>query len=100
MDQRELKLQIDALQKALQTKEPASNIVAILEKLKKEVEPTEELLRVCSSYHVASTDQNKQVVNLDAHELTIGYYSQPELVEPLPTKKQTRMHLLQSLRRR
>ena len=38
---------VDALQKALQSKEPSSSIVAILERLKKEVEPTEELLRVC-----------------------------------------------------
>lgn len=45
MDQRELKQHVDALQKALQAKEPSANIVSLLEKLKKEVEPTEELLR-------------------------------------------------------
>ena len=46
MDQRELDLRLKALQKAVAEKEPASNVVAILETLKKEVVPTEELLRV------------------------------------------------------
>lgn len=46
MDQRELDSRLKALQKAVNEKEPVSNVVAILETLKKEVMPTEELLRV------------------------------------------------------
>jgi transcription elongation factor S-II len=48
MDQRELDLRLKALQKVVAEKEPASNIISILETLKKEVVPTEELLRVSS----------------------------------------------------
>jgi hypothetical protein len=48
MDQREVESYIKALQKALNEKEPASNVVTIMEKLKKDVAPTEDLLRVCS----------------------------------------------------
>jgi hypothetical protein len=48
MDQRELDLRLKALQKAVAEKEPASNVISILETLKKEVVPTEELLRVSS----------------------------------------------------
>jgi len=49
MDQRELKQQVEALSKALQAKESSANIIVILEKMKKEVMPTEELLRVSLS---------------------------------------------------
>ena len=48
MDQRELESRIKALQKAIGDKEPAANVIAIMETLKKEVNATEELLRVCS----------------------------------------------------
>ena len=48
MDQRELDLRLKALQKAVAEKEPASSVIFILETLKKEVVPTEELLRVRS----------------------------------------------------
>jgi transcription elongation factor S-II len=47
MDQREVETMIKALQKALNEKEPAANVIAIMEKLKKDVAPTEDLLRVC-----------------------------------------------------
>jgi transcription elongation factor S-II len=48
MDQREVETMIKALQKALNEKEPSANIITILEKLKKDVAPTEDLLRVRS----------------------------------------------------
>jgi transcription elongation factor S-II len=46
MDQRELDSRIKALQKAISDKEPASNVISIMEALKNNVNPTEELLRV------------------------------------------------------
>lgn len=48
MDQRELDSRVKALQKAIVDKEPASNVISIMETLKNNVNPTEELLRVCS----------------------------------------------------
>ena len=48
MDQRELDARIKALQKAINEKDPAADIIKIMETLKNEVNPTEELLRVCS----------------------------------------------------
>lgn len=48
MDQRELETRLKALQKAVGDKDSADNVISILETLKKEVSPTEELLRVCS----------------------------------------------------
>jgi transcription elongation factor S-II len=48
MDQREVETMINALQKALNEKEPVANVIVIMEKLKKDVAPTEDLLRVCS----------------------------------------------------
>jgi len=48
MDQRELDSRIKALQKSINDKEPASNVIAIMETLKNNVNPTEELLRVRS----------------------------------------------------
>ena len=48
MDQRELDSTVKSLAKAIAEKEPATIIVSILEKLKNDVVPTEELLRVCS----------------------------------------------------
>lgn len=47
MEQREVETRIKALSKAVADKEPASNVIAILDTLKKEVHATEELLRVC-----------------------------------------------------
>jgi hypothetical protein len=47
MDQREVEGMIKALQKAVAGKEPSANIITILEKLKKDVAATEDLLRVC-----------------------------------------------------
>lgn len=49
MDDRELSQRIRALSKAL-TAEPASNVIKLLEDLKKDVAPTEEQLRVCAIY--------------------------------------------------
>jgi hypothetical protein len=48
MDQRELDSRIKSLQKAINEKEPAETIIAMMETLKNNVNPTEELLRVCS----------------------------------------------------
>jgi transcription elongation factor S-II len=47
MDQRELDSRVKALQKAIAEKEPASSVITIMETLKNNVNPTEELLRVC-----------------------------------------------------
>jgi hypothetical protein len=49
MDSRELSQRLAALQKMINEKEPAAGIITVLETLKKEVVPTEELLRVGSS---------------------------------------------------
>lgn len=46
MDQRELDTTIKALQKAVGENLPAKDVITILETLKKDVVPTEELLRV------------------------------------------------------
>lgn len=47
MDARELKERLGALTKAVNDKEPASNIIPMLDTLKEEVVATEDLLRVC-----------------------------------------------------
>tara|TARA_R110002060_G_scaffold75838_1_gene85754 strand:+ start:262 stop:456 length:195 start_codon:yes stop_codon:yes gene_type:complete len=46
MDAKEVSTRIHSLQKALADKQPASVIITMLETLKKDVVPTEELLRV------------------------------------------------------
>ena len=46
MNARELEARIKALHKAQTANEPASNIIALMESLKKEDVPTEEMLRV------------------------------------------------------
>jgi hypothetical protein len=48
MDKRELETRLKALQKAVAEKESPSTLISILETLKNEVVPTEELLRVRS----------------------------------------------------
>ena len=47
MDQREVETVIKSLQKALNEKDGVTDVITILEKLKKDVVPTEDLLRVC-----------------------------------------------------
>lgn len=54
MDQRELDSSIKQLQKVVTANEPSSNALAILERLKKEASPTEEMLRVSGSLHSVS----------------------------------------------
>lgn len=54
MEQRELKEQVEALSKALQAKESTATLVAMLERMKKEVVPTEELLRVSVPYRTCA----------------------------------------------
>ena len=49
MDQREVETMIKSLQKALAEKDSITDVITIMEKLKKEVVPTEDLLRVRSS---------------------------------------------------
>jgi hypothetical protein len=46
LDQRELELRVKALHKAQGT-ESADTIISLLEGLKRDVRPTEDLLRVC-----------------------------------------------------
>lgn len=48
MDAKEVDTRMKALQKAVAEKQPAATIITMLETLKKDVVPTEELLRVCS----------------------------------------------------
>lgn len=49
MDERELSRRIKALGKAVSSNEPTSAIIAIMDNLKKDAAPTEEMLRVSSS---------------------------------------------------
>lgn len=46
MDQRELEARVKALTKCVAANEPADNIIKLLDSLKKECSPTEEMLRV------------------------------------------------------
>jgi hypothetical protein len=46
MDQRELESRIKALTKCVAANEPAENAIKLLESLKKDCSPTEEMLRV------------------------------------------------------
>lgn len=46
MDQRELESSIKQLNKTVQANDPPSSALALLERLKKEAAPTEEMLRV------------------------------------------------------
>ena len=46
MDQRELDQTVKALTKSVQANEPAENSLKLLERLKKDAQPTEEMLRV------------------------------------------------------
>lgn len=47
MDQRELDLHVKQLTKCISANEPAENALRLLETLKKDASPTEEMLRVC-----------------------------------------------------
>jgi transcription elongation factor S-II len=53
MDQRELDSRLKSLQKAVAEKDSTANVISILETLKKDVVPTEELLRVRSLFMIA-----------------------------------------------
>lgn len=46
MDQRELETNVKALTKCIQANEPAENALNLLDSLKKNASPTEEMLRV------------------------------------------------------
>jgi hypothetical protein len=46
MDQRELESRVKALTKCVAANEPAENAIKLLESLKKDAKPTEEMLRV------------------------------------------------------
>jgi hypothetical protein len=48
MDQRELDSHVKQLTKCISANEPAENALRLLETLKKDASPTEEMLRVCS----------------------------------------------------
>ncbi|KAH8813132.1 transcription elongation factor S-II [Xylogone sp. PMI_703] len=67
MDQRELETRIKALSKAVTDKEPASNVITILDTLKKEVHATEELLRATKAGMVVAKlrgNPNKDIARL------------------------------------
>ncbi|KAH6711352.1 transcription elongation factor S-II [Leptodontidium sp. 2 PMI_412] len=67
MDAKEVNTRIQSLQKALAEKQPASVIINMLETLKKEVVPTEELLRTTKAGIVVSKQKanpNKEVSKL------------------------------------
>ncbi|KAF4629615.1 hypothetical protein G7Y89_g8534 [Cudoniella acicularis] len=69
MDQRELESRLKALHKAVAEKDSAANVISILETLKKEVVPTEELLRATKAGMLVSkqkSNPNKDVARLAA----------------------------------
>ncbi|KAH8679936.1 transcription elongation factor S-II [Tricladium varicosporioides] len=69
MDQRELDSRLKALHKAVAEKDSASNVISILETLKKEVVPTEELLRATKAGMIVSkqkSNPNKEIARLAA----------------------------------
>lgn len=49
MEKREIEEQLEMLKKALAEKQPSENVIGILNKLKTDVVPTEDILRVCLS---------------------------------------------------
>ena len=53
--QRELESRIKALHKAQAEKAPAASIISLLEGLKKDVRPTEDMLRVCNFFDYISS---------------------------------------------
>ena len=48
MQRKDIEEQLDLLKAAINEKQPAENVVNILTKLKAEVVPTEDILRVCA----------------------------------------------------
>lgn len=69
MDARELGQRLQALQKMINDKEPAGGIITVLETLKKEVVPTEELLRTTRAGVIISKQKanpNKDIARLAA----------------------------------
>jgi hypothetical protein len=49
MQRKDIEEQLDLLKTAISEKQPAPNVISILTKLKAEVVPTEDMLRVCHS---------------------------------------------------
>lgn len=69
MDAKQVETQVKALQKAVSEKQPISNVVAILETLKKDVVPTEELLRSTKAGVIVAKQKanpNKEIARLAA----------------------------------
>ncbi|KAI6708127.1 hypothetical protein PZA11_004595 [Diplocarpon coronariae] len=67
MDAKEVSTRVHALQKAVAEKQPASVVITMLEALKKDVVPTEELLRNTKAGIVVSkqkTNPNKEIAKL------------------------------------
>ncbi|KAG9243396.1 transcription elongation factor s-ii [Calycina marina] len=67
MDQRELEARIKSLTKAVNDKEPAANVIAIMETLKNDVVATEELLRATRAGMIVNKlkgNQDKNIANL------------------------------------
>ncbi|CAD6500062.1 BgTH12-04167 [Blumeria graminis f. sp. triticale] len=92
MDPREVDRNLRALQKAVADKEPASIVVNILEILKKEVLPTEELLRTTKAGIIISkqkSNPNKEISKLAAEIVSKWkkiIQSRPKLAPNLPPK--------------
>jgi len=53
MQRKEIEEQLDMLKTAINEKQPAENVINILAKLKADVVPTEDMLRVCHSISLA-----------------------------------------------
>ena len=76
MDQRELSTRLQALQKAINDKEPAANVIAIMETLKKEVVPTEELLRASPPSISLSAHSTRTHVAIHLTKCSLCYQEQ------------------------
>ncbi|KAI9648235.1 transcription elongation factor TFIIS [Ciborinia camelliae] len=73
MDQRELTSRVSALQKAINDKEPAANVITIMETLKRDVNATEELLRATKAGMVVAKQRgnaNKDIAKLATEIVT------------------------------
>ncbi|KAM3065421.1 transcription elongation factor TFIIS, variant 3 [Clarireedia jacksonii] len=73
MDQRELTSRVSALTKAINDKEPAANVITIMETLKRDVNATEELLRATKAGMVVAKQRgnpNKDIAKLATEIVT------------------------------
>jgi hypothetical protein len=66
---KDITTRVRSLTKAVDEKQPAANIIAILESLQKDVVPTEELLRVCFPPDYVSQPSSRCVNGAEAWPL-------------------------------